>query len=272
MPTTIEDFGLTSLVLDGSNYFLEPIGGSAVELSYGGAPVVAGQFGTWTPIGVEQTASGYEVVWKDTGSDQFTAWYTDSSGNFVSMAFSSTVSGTSAALESLETTFKQDLNGDGVIGLSGPSTVIESFGSTSLVQTGSNYFFYPTGGSAVELSYGGAPVVVGQFGAWAPIGVEQTASGYEVALKLAGADQYTVWYTDSSGNFVSFAFNNTVSGTSGALESLETSFQQDLNGDGLIGPLVTVIESFGSTRLVQSGSNYYFDPTGGSAVEFSYGG
>ena len=45
--------------------------------------------------------------------------------------------------------------------------------------------------------------VAGQFGAWAPIGAEQTASGYEVAWKVTGADQYTVWNTDSSGNYLS---------------------------------------------------------------------
>jgi S-formylglutathione hydrolase FrmB len=64
--------------------------------------------------------------------------------------------------------------------------------------------------------------------------VEQTASGYEVAWKITGADQYTVWYTDNSGNYLSSAFD-TASGTSAALQSFETSFHQDLNGDGSIG-------------------------------------
>ena len=32
---------------------------------------MAGQFGGWTPIGAEQTASGYEVAWKVTGADQY---------------------------------------------------------------------------------------------------------------------------------------------------------------------------------------------------------
>src|SRR6516162_9289832 len=118
---------------------------------------------------------------------------------------------------------------------------IEKFGATSLVESGSNYFLYPNGGSAIELSYGGAPVVDGQFdqfgGHWVPIGAEQTASGYEVAWKIAGADQYTVWYTDNSGNYLSSAFNS-ASGTSAVLESFEPSFQQDLNGDGVIGPVV----------------------------------
>ena len=47
------------------------------------------------------------------------------------------VAGNSVALESLETTFQQDLNGDGTIGI--PSVTIEAHGSTKLVQVGSNY-------------------------------------------------------------------------------------------------------------------------------------
>ena len=64
-----------------------------------------------------------------------------------------------------------------------------------------------------------------------PIAVEQTAGGYQVALKYAAGNQFSIWNTDSNGNFVSFAV---YSGDSTALKSLETSFHQDLNGDGTI--------------------------------------
>ena len=56
-----------SLLAAGGNYFLQPNGGPAVELSYNGAPVVAGEFaqyGDWSPIAAAQTASGYEVAWE----------------------------------------------------------------------------------------------------------------------------------------------------------------------------------------------------------------
>jgi hypothetical protein len=69
-----------------------------------------------------------------------------------------------------------------------------------------------------------------------PIGAEQTASGYDVAWKVPGADQYTVWSTDNSGNYVSNVVG-VVSGSSAALQSLETTFHQDLNGDGVIASL-----------------------------------
>ena len=120
-----------------------------------------------------------------------------------------------------------------------PGTVIELAGSTSLVAV-SNHFFLDSisTGSDPSLKYGGTDVVAGQFGGWTPIGAEQTASGYQVAWKVPGADQYSVWTTDSNGNFIS---NSAVlSGSSSALQSFETSFHQDLNGDGAIGVPGTV--------------------------------
>jgi hypothetical protein len=65
--------------------------------------------------------------------------------------------------------------------------------------------------------------VADQFGAWAPIGAAQTASGYEVAWKEAGADQYLVWSFDSNGNYLSTILGP-VSGSSAALEALGAQF------------------------------------------------
>jgi hypothetical protein len=121
-------------------------------------------------------------------------------------------------------------------------TVIETSGSTNLVQDGNNYFLEPDAGTQVELSDAGSPVATDQFAdqsgdSWAPIAAEQTASGYEVAWKATGADEYMVWNTDNSGNYLSTALN-AASGTSAALQSFEFRFEQDLNGDGYIGPVV----------------------------------
>jgi 20S proteasome alpha/beta subunit len=279
VPHLIESLGSTSLLQIGSNYFLDPVaGGTGPELKYSGSPVTVGEFGAWTFIGAEQISGGYEVALHLPGSDQYTVWNTDSSGNVVSNATGGVVSGTSNALESLEASFHQDLNGDGTIGVAAvPGTVIEALGSTSLVQVGSNYFFNPVaGGTGPELKYSGSPVTVGEFGAWTFIGAEQISGGYEVALHLPGNDQYTVWNTDGSGNVVSNATGGVVSGTSNALESLEASFHQDLNGDGTIGVAAvpgTIIEALGSTSLVQVGSNYFLNPVaGGTGPELKYSG
>ncbi len=62
----IEALGSTSLIEVGNNFYLNSnSSGSGPELKYAGAAVVAGQFGGWTPIGVEQTASGYRGCLED---------------------------------------------------------------------------------------------------------------------------------------------------------------------------------------------------------------
>src|SRR5204863_348643 len=147
------------------------------SLKYAGADFVDGQFAAWTPIAAEQTATGYEVAWKAAGADLYGIWYTDSNGNYVSSPAGG-LSGASTTLQSFETSFQQDLNHDGVIGINVPTTLIESNGVTSLTQVGSNYFLFATGrSSGPTLSYAGAPVTVGEFGANAPIGAEKTATG-----------------------------------------------------------------------------------------------
>ncbi len=239
----IEAFGSTDLVEVGNNFYLDSnSSGSGPELKYVGAPVVAGQFGAWTPIGVEQTATGYEVAWKAAGTDQYTVWNTDS----------------------------QDLNGDGTIGV--VTNIVEAFGSTSMVEVGNNFSLNSnSSGLGPELKYVGTPVVAGEFGAWAPIGVEQTATGYEVAWKATGADQYTVWNAGSNGTAVSDTIG-TVSGSSSALESLESSFHQDLNGDGVIGvPAATSRVSTGPVSqaalvIVASDDTFIFRPGVGADV------
>jgi len=84
-------------------------------------PVTVGQFGTYAPIGVEAITTngvitGYEIAWKDSGTGS------TSSGTLTATATTATmsspgVSGASAALQSIETSFHQDLNGDGVTGI-----------------------------------------------------------------------------------------------------------------------------------------------------------
>ncbi|MBI5318632.1 M10 family metallopeptidase C-terminal domain-containing protein, partial [Bradyrhizobium sp.] len=193
------------------------------------------------------------------------------------------------------TTLRGDINGDGVadfaIDLTGnialsasvilgaqtapvTSVTIESLGVTKLVLTVSTYYFNPVaGGTGPTLKYGGATYVDAQ--PWAVIGVEQTSSGYQVAWFNSASSVYTIWNTDTNGNFVSRPLAN-ASASSSALQSIEVSFQQDLNHDGVIGvpaPMGTVIESNGVTKLVLNGSTYSFDPVaGGTGPTLKYGG
>jgi tryptophan-rich protein len=171
------------------------------------------------------------------------------------------VAGTDPTFASIESSFHQDLNGDGVISGSAATTppsptVVEGFGSTSLTEVGTKFYLFGSTGAGPSLKFQGAEYVAGQFGEWTPIGAEQTASGYEVAWKITGTDQFAIWSADSNGNYVSNILN-TVAGTDPTFESLEPSFNQDLNGDGrvgLVGTSPTVLDGHtGGQTLTANG-------------------
>jgi serralysin len=234
--TIIEATATTALVQVANNYFLDPVaGGSGPELKYQGAPVTSGEFGTYIPLGVEAVSNGYEVAWFDTARNLYSVWSTDANGAYTGN-FYQPGPGTSTALEALEPSFQQDLNHDGVIGVpQHTGTAIESIGTTALVQVANNYFLDSVaGGSGPELQYQGAPVTSGEFGAYIPLGVEPVSNGYEVAWFDTVRNLYSVWSTDSSGNYTG-NFYQPGPGSSTAFEALEPSFQQDLNGDHTIG-------------------------------------
>lgn len=111
--STIETSGSTDLVTGADRYFFGDTSGPM--LSYLGTVVVAGQFGDWTPIAVEAAGGGYDIVWRSTSADQYTAWHTDGRGDYAA-SLTGIVSGADPALVALETSFDQDLNGNGFIG------------------------------------------------------------------------------------------------------------------------------------------------------------
>jgi hypothetical protein len=143
------------------------------------------------------------------------------------------VAGSDPSLRALELNFAQDVNNDGTTGLT--LTEIEAHGATTLDAGASRYFFETANTIGPTLKYQGADFVAGQSGAWAPIAVEAAAGGgYDVVFKLGSASQFTVWHTDSSGNYDSSPIG-VVPGSDPALQALENRFAQDLNGDGFIG-------------------------------------
>jgi autotransporter-associated beta strand protein len=264
----IESSGNTQLVEMDNAYLLLDSTQRGPVLTYQGAPVTAGEFGSWHPISAERMGSGYEVVWQNGVAGQYMVWTTDANGAFASIVISS-IAGSSLAFEQLETTFQQDLNGDGTIGV--VTTTIESAGATQLVQRADQFLLWDANNNGPTLSYGGSPVTAGEFSAWRPIGAEKTASGYEVAWRFGGADQYTIWNTDTAGNFVNDPVG-VLSGESLTLQGYETSFQQDLNGDGTIGVVETAIGSAGPTLLMQRANQFSLSIGGHDGPSLSYGG
>jgi len=215
------------------------------------------------PFAAEAIGGGYEVAWRIPGADQYSVWTTDADGNMLTNP-TGVVSGSSYALQSLEPSFRQDLNGDGTLGV--VTTLLESNGAVQLSQLANIYSLGGSSGPFIKLN--GTPVTAGQFaipsGTWVPFAAEPISGGYEVAWKVPGADQYSVWTIDAAGNMLTNP-TGVVSGSSSALQSLEPGFHQDLNGDGTIGPapaapaggsaVTSVLAGFIASTFVTSAGN-----------------
>jgi len=264
--SVIESSGTTTLTATADRYAFS--GAPGGTLKYLGADVIAGQFGAWAPIGMEAVAGGgYDVVWKATGADEYTAWHVDSGGNYVSSPLG-VVSGNDSAIKVLETLFSQNLNGVAPTGVT--LTQIEALGPTALRTGEGRYFIDNSGAPDATVKYLGADVIVGQFGAWAPIGVEAAAGGgYDVVWKATGADEYTAWHVDGSGNYVS-SLIGVVPGADSAIKVLETLLSQNLNGDGATGVALIQIEAQGSTALRTGEDRYFIDNSGAPDATVKY--
>jgi serralysin len=249
---TIESAGATTLGQVGNEFVMVDSSGNGATLKFGGADVTVGEFGGFAPIAAEKTASGYDVALRSGSGTtaQYVVWTTDSNGNFTGNVTGGVVAGSSADLEVFEPLFGQDLNGDSTTGVRLTST-IESAGATTLGAVGNEFVMLDSSGNGTTLKFGGAAVTVGEFGSFAPIAAEKTASGYDVALRNGTADQYTVWSTDSNGNFTGNLAGGVVAGGSVVFEAFEPIFGQDLNGDHVIGRTDVVLS--GSVQTVLAG-------------------
>ena len=170
--------------------------------------------------------------------------------------------------EMVESALHQDLNGDGTTGVTTAS--IEAIGSTSLTRVADSYFMNYGGPSPVQLFYGSAYAAAGQFGAWKPVAAEQAGGTYQVAWQNGTADQYLAWTVGGAGNYM--AQTAVVAGSTWYLQTYENTVHQDLNHDGTIGAVTSMVEVSGATSLAKVADSYFMNYGGPSAVQVNYGG
>jgi hypothetical protein len=172
------------------------------------------------------------VVALKMGADQYQIGQADDAGSFTAFSFG-ILSGSRFELKIYETTFQQDLNGDGVIGFS--DGVIESTGTASLVKQGSSFYVYQTGSdTGVELKAVNATSSLAD--AFVPLGVEWTAEyGFQIVTWQASTGGlYRVEDVDSTGTYKINQIG-LLNKDDLLLKTVEGSFQQDFNRDGTTG-------------------------------------
>nr|WP_235884507.1 hypothetical protein [Bradyrhizobium frederickii] len=132
--------------------------------------------------------------------------------------------------------------------------------------SGGNYYLDNIStGTGPTLKYAGSVVNTANYTTWSVIAAEQVSGGgYDVVWKNSANGHYSVWSTDSSGNFVTtLAAAPEVLGTDPSLKALEPTLQQDLNGDGAVGAAPPA-----TAGLNMFGEGFAFNFTQGGTTSF----
>ncbi|NBU77099.1 MAG: hypothetical protein EBS30_18110, partial [Planctomycetes bacterium] len=244
-------------------------GAQEAPISKDGTQIYAGIYGSdWQVLAAEQVNGVNQLLWKNRAVNRLHVWSLDSNWNWQSSA--GWDEPTSAVGQQLEADFGIDLDGNGTV--ASPEQIVETTGSISLIGSGSNSTYSAksnaAGAAAAAIKKDGVAIYKGIYGNdWTVLAAETVAGVNQVLWKNTSANRLHVWSLDSNWNWTASTGWDEPSSAEG--QQLEVSFQQDLNGDGVIAAPTTALETAGSTQLLQgSGKRYSVQGTtpGAAAV------
>ncbi|WP_254066404.1 ELWxxDGT repeat protein, partial [Microcystis aeruginosa] len=140
-------------------------------------------------------------------------------------------------------------------------TPIEAFGNTKLVQDATNKLYAQIGNNnPTAIKIGATQITTNIYPGWQTLAAETVNGVNQVLWKYNDGNYLHLWTLDSNWNWQSstgwWGLNSTEAFTQ------ETNFQQDFNGDGIIGQPYTPMETFGNTKLVQDATNNLYAQIG----------
>ena len=242
-PTTLEINGDHKLLIQNNQYFIEDASQNQTGLTYSGGTVGPNSFAGFSATQVEDDgAGGFKVLWSHTSGDHL-LWQVDSAGYYQSGGWV-----TPTDLIGLEDTFGFDLNGDGVMGYS--PTTLEINGDHKLLIQNNQYFIEDASQNQTGLTYSGGTVGPNSFAGFSATQVEDDgAGGFKVLWNHTSGD-HLLWQVDSAGYYQSGGWV-----TPTDLIGLEDTFGFDLNGDGTVDPLSSILEANGAGQNTLSGTD-----------------
>jgi ELWxxDGT repeat protein len=223
-PRTIAGVNLGSTSM---GYALVSGDAPAIQVTYPGGYASASNPGHgWSALAAAPLGDGYAFFWHHSGSGQAARWDLNSSGAYTDGRLLS-----ASQLIAEEVAFRSDLNGDAIIG-SG-STTVENQGNATLLRQADGLAAVQVGGTVYPVS--------SPFG----LGVGDTSSTWQMlAAETVGGQNQILW-RNNPGNFLHIwslnaawswqSSDGSINPNSAAAVGLETGFQLDLNGNGLIG-------------------------------------
>ncbi len=223
-PSTIADLtlGITS-----QGYALRKGDGAPVQVSWPGGNASANSPGNgWAATAAIAFGTGSTLYWQNQASGQWARWQLDASGAYQSGLFLS-----GDQLYSEEASQNADFNGDAIIGAA--FTSLESQGNASLLRRSDGQAFVEMNGSQYPVR---SPFNFGTLdpsGEWQMLAAETVGGQSQILWRHNPGNFLHAWTLDASWSWQSSSANFAPS--SAAALGLESNFQLDLNGNGVIG-------------------------------------
>jgi hypothetical protein len=209
-------------------YALRNPSGAPIQVTYpGGSASTSNPGGGWAAVAAAGTSGGYSIYWRNSGSGQVARWDLNGSGAYQTGALLS-----DSQVVASETSLSTDLNADAIIGP--PFTSLESQGNATLLRRNSD-------GMAVVRVGSTRYAVSSPFGlgsgdsttTWQMLAAETVAGKNQIVWRNNSGNFLHVWSLDAGWNWQASSGN--INPFSPEALALETSFQNDFNGNGVIG-------------------------------------
>ncbi len=235
-PTTINGVNLGQ---NSQGYALLTGGAPPLQVTYPGGHASPNNPGNgWSAVAATTAASGYSLYWRHSGSGQAARWDLSSTGAYLGGTLLS-----ASQLLSEESNLNIDLNGDGYT--AGPT----SLNGVNLGRTSQGYALVAGNAPPIQVSYYGLNASESSPGnGWAAVAATSSGGGFALYWRHSGSGETVRWQLNSGGTYQSGA---QLSGFQ--LRNEEVAVNGDLNGDAIIGPAYTPIESQGNASLLRQG-------------------
>jgi len=211
----------------------------------------------WQILAAETIAGVNQLLWRNNIGNFLHTWRLDANWSWTG-SFGMIAPSSSAAYE-LEVIFLVDANGDSIVG--NPFDIIETKGNTSLLRRANGQAFAQVGNAtpiAITSPWGAA--VGSPSTAWQIIAVDTVAGVNQLLWRNNSANFLQTWSLDQNWSWT--ASNGTFDLNAPAGWSLESSFQVDANGDGIIGSPHSTIEAQGNTSLLRHANGQAYSQVG----------
>jgi hypothetical protein len=266
------DIALGLIAQPNFGYGIQAADGAVTPISYAGGYAGSNNPGAgWAAIGINPTASGSTLYWRNSINNTYASWGLNAAGALVTGRVLK-----AAELYQAEVALGFDITGDSEVGLQFSGAPISSNGDIALgviAQPDFGYGIQVGNGAITPISYSGGYAGSNNPGAgWAAIGINPTASGSTLYWRNSINNTYASWDLNAAGALVTGRVLKAAE-----LYQAEVGLGFDITGDSEVGLQFSgaPISSNGDIALgliAQPNFGYGIQAADGQVTPISYSG